>query len=115
MRNLVQQFEQLFENHDGFKRNAENYTRAIKTEEWKFLKDAILMIRGQMATDMFSKAHTDSDPTEKDVTQRTYYHINQILDFLLNPVDWVNRKRTLRQKFADQLNKVSRNRKEGNK
>ena len=107
MRNLVRIFEKLFNTNDEFARRANNYTRALKTEEWRFLNDAIQLIQGQMAIDMFSKKHTELTETEKDVVQKTYYNINQILDFLSNPQGWINRRTKIKQELADQSKKQS--------
>jgi len=45
-----------------------------------------------MANDMFSRNYTALDQSEKDVVQRTYYNVGQILDFLSNPLPWVQKK-----------------------
>lgn len=102
MRNLVKIFETTFNHYDEFARRAQDYSRVMKSPEWKFLKDAILIIRGQMAEDMFSKKYTELTETEKDVVQKTYYNINQILDFLVNPQGWINRRTKIKQELADQ-------------
>ena len=107
MRNLVNIFEKLFNSNDEFARQTQDYARVLKTQEWKFLTDAILMIRGQMAQDMFSKKYTNLSETEKDVVQKTYYNINQILDFLVNPQGWINRRTKFKQKIADQSKALS--------
>lgn len=107
MKNLVSIFEKLFNTNDEFKRQAQNYTRALKTEEWKFLVNAIQLIQGQMAVNMFSKKHTDLSKTEKDVVQKTYYNINQILDFLVSPQNWITRRNLIKQKLADLSKKQS--------
>jgi len=108
VRNLVQVFEKLFNSHDGFKKQAQDYTRALKSPDWKFLTDAILLIRGQMAEDMFSAKYTNLSKEEKDVVQKTYYNINQILDFLQNPQSWMNRRTKVKQGLANQAKKASR-------
>jgi len=115
MKNLVTIFEDLFNNHEGFQGSAADFSRAMKTEQFKFLVDAVFMIRGQMAEDMFSYRYTNSDPIEKDVAQRTYYNVNQILDFLINPQRWVKKKSKLKQAYADLASKVTPSRKEGKK
>jgi len=107
MRNLVNIFEKLFNENDEFARQVQDYTRALKTPQWKFLNDAMLMVRGQMAQDMFSKKYTNLSETEKDVVQKTYYNINQILDFLVNPQGWINRRTKFKQKIADQSKALS--------
>jgi len=45
-----------------------------------------------MATDMFSRKYTDLDVKEKDVRQRTYYNIDQMITFLLNPTGWIKKR-----------------------
>ena len=107
MRSLVQIFEKLFNSNDAFARQAQDYTRVLNTQEWKFLTDAIRLIQGQMAVDMFSKKHTNLTETEKDVVQKTYYNINQILDFLINPQGWINRRTKIKQELADQSKTLS--------
>jgi len=49
-------------------------------------------MKGIMATDMFSRQHTALSPVEKDVTQRTYYNIDQMLTFLLDPLKWMKKQ-----------------------
>ena len=107
MRNLVNIFEKLFNSNDEFSRRAGNYSRALKTEEWQFLKDAIQLIQGQMAIDMFSRKYTQLNETEKDVIQKTYYNTNQILDFLANPQGWITRRNKIKQQLADLSKKQS--------
>lgn len=107
MRNLVSIFEKLFNENDAFARQAQDYSNILKTPQWRFLNDAILMIRGQMAQDMFSKKYTNLSESEKNVVQKTYYNINQILDFLVNPQGWINRRTKYKQEIADQSKKLS--------
>jgi len=85
-RNLTRQFYELFEKSDEFKRQLGNYDRLLKTPEFKFFKDMLLMMTGVMANDMFSRTYTELDKEEKEAIQRTYYNINQILTFLANPL-----------------------------
>jgi len=51
-----------------------------------------MTIKGIMATDMFSKNHTLLDEREKDIIQRTYYNIDQMLTFLVSPMAWMQKK-----------------------
>jgi len=51
-----------------------------------------MTIKGTMATDMFSKKFTDLDSQEKDTIQKTYYNIDQMLTFLLNPLGWMKKR-----------------------
>jgi hypothetical protein len=108
MRNLVNIFEKTFNSNDDFVRQALNYGRATNTEEWKFLVNAIHLIKGQMSLDMFSKAYTELDERDKDILQKTYYQTMLILEFLIDPKSWINRRKVLKQKLADHAEKTSR-------
>jgi len=108
MRRLVNIFEKVFNSNDEFARQALNYSRALKTDEWQFLVNAIHIIRVQMSADMFSKQYTDLTEKEKDVLQKTYYQTMQILEFLASPRDWINRRVQYKQKLADQAKNTSR-------
>lgn len=64
----------------------------MKTEEWQTFKDILLTVKGGIATDMFSRTFTSLDAEEKDVRQRTYYNIDQMLTFLSSPLKWVHKR-----------------------
>ena len=75
--------------------------------------DAVLLIRGQMAVDMFSRSHTNLDEAEKDVVQRTYYNINQILEFLSEPEKWIRKRSKWEQALSNLKGKVKPSQQEG--
>lgn len=114
MKNLLNQFLEIYHSNDEFQRQVGNYERVLKTEDWKFLVTALHIIKGQMALDMFSKHHTMLDEVEKDVIQRTYFNINQMLNFLLTPRDWVRKKSKWKESLTQLKGKVTPNRREGN-
>ena len=107
MKYLLKDIQEYMENDDSFRRKAAFYSSEMKKNELAFLNEAILIIRGIMANDLFSFKHTNSDAFEKDVTQRTYYNINQILDFLANPEGWFRKKNRLQQAYTNIQEKVS--------
>ena len=92
MKNLLNQFLELYKKNEAFQQELGQLDRAKATKEWKFYTDLLITIKGIMATDMFSKHHTLLDEREKDVIQRTYYNIDQMLTFLLNPVRWIEKR-----------------------
>jgi len=106
MRSLLKDIQDYMEQDDSFRQRAGNYTRAMQSEEMKFMQECILIIKGVMMSDMLSYQHTNSDPYDKDVAQRTYYNINQILDFLVNPENWLRKKNKLKQAYANTAEKV---------
>jgi hypothetical protein len=92
MKSLLRDFEVLYEQHAEFKRQLDNYTRVVKTPEWKFFQDMLLTMRGTIVTEMLSKRYTILDREEKDIAQKTFYNIVQLLDFWGNPVGWIKKK-----------------------
>lgn len=92
MKNLLAQFIQIYQTDAEFQREINNFQLAIKSHQWKFYKQMLLIIKGIMANDMFSKQFTTLDTKEKDIAQRTYYNIDQILTFLLDPLKWIEKK-----------------------
>ena len=99
---ILRQLRDLFDNNERFQRQLESYARAMDTLDFKFMQDAMMMIRGQMAIDLLSRSHTLKDKEEKDVIQRTYYNINLMLEFLGEPKKWI-KKRSKRKVMADLL------------
>ncbi len=92
MKNLLKEFVVLYDNNDEFKQKLNNLQMIQETEEWKTFRDILITIKGVMATDMFSARYTGLELHEKDVMQRTYYNIDQILSFLLKPSSWVRKR-----------------------
>lgn len=109
MKRFLKQFSDLFEQNEEFQRRLGNYSKAVKSKDWEFLRDALLMIRGQMLADMFSRQHTKLSVNEKDVVQRTYFNINQMIDFLLDPGKWVKKQLKWKQSLTQLAGKVKPN------
>jgi len=111
IKNLLNDFVELFRTSGEFQQGLADYHRILNTKEWKFHRDLLLTIKGKMATNMFERSYTELSAEEKDVIQRTYYHISQMLDFLSNPVGWMKKK----SKWSDLIHgkvRPSQNRKE---
>jgi hypothetical protein len=92
MKSLLNTIIELFQTNEDFQRKLMYYQKAMRSDEWAFMRDVILTVKGQMAADMFSQSHTRLGADEKDVIQRTYYNINNILTFLQEPEKWLKRK-----------------------
>lgn len=103
MKGLLNSIEQRFKQDDGFQRLLLNYSRAIKTEDWQFFLYAIESVKMEMREDLLSKRFTELDAVEKDVQQRAYYSIKQVLDFLSNPQSWLVKKKMRMEKFKNYL------------
>lgn len=70
----------------------------------------LITIRGSIAEEMLSKEFTSLNQAEKDVMQRTYHNIDQMLIFLMNPLRWIAKKSRWKQ-MIDLKGKVNPNQK----
>ena len=104
MRSLLRDIFDLNRQNDEFKRQLENYARYIELPEGKFVKDVFTLLKGTILMTMLSDRYTKLDPTEKDVMQRTFFNITQMLDFLLAPVKSVQKKESRLQNLTSQRN-----------
>lgn len=84
-------YQQIISRED-VRQQAAAYDRAIKSKEWQFLRDVMITMKAEMVEEMFGAGYTKLSPEEKDVIQKVYYHLNEILDFLISPVSWVKHK-----------------------
>ena len=110
MKNLLKQFSTYYDNSEEFRRQQDEFERILKTKEWSFFRDCLITVKGVMMQEMLSYKFTDLPETEKDVMQRTFYNINQILDYLLSPGGWIRRKKL---NAYDLMNKVNAKFKQG--
>jgi len=92
MKQLLNEFPKLYRDHDEFRRRVEQYYRASQSEEWQFLRDTILTIKGNIYEQLLSARFTRLPAAEKDIEQKTYYNVIQVLDFFDNPLKWIKKK-----------------------
>jgi hypothetical protein len=52
---------------------------------WPVHQNMLATLKGLILKDMIGKRFTDLDPVEKDITQRAYVGVIEILDFLHDP------------------------------
>ena len=92
MRNLLKDFLELYRTNEEFQSRVSNYVRYLQTDDGKFIRDVVLTIKGNMLDEIFSKKFTELDKEIKDVQQRTYYQVHEILDFVINPMGWFKKQ-----------------------
>lgn len=102
MKDLTKQFQRLLKEDEDFLREASHYERAVQTPQWKFLILCMQLFRAEMLKDMVSKRFTDLEAVEKDVTQKVYYHLSQLIDFLSSPRAWIQEKNRF-QRYYEQI------------
>jgi len=97
VKSLLSDFTVFYETYDDFQRKVDQYQRAVESPEWAFFREHLLVIKSRMANNLLSKKFTDMSSEEKDVIQKTYYNINQILDYLDSPVKWFKKRNRLKR------------------
>jgi hypothetical protein len=61
------------------------YENMALHEGWGVHQKVITTLKGLILEDMIGKRFTDLDPSEKDVRQRAYVGVIEVLDFLHDP------------------------------
>ena len=82
----------ISKNEDEFK----VYFSLRNHDGWKMHLRHLEKLRLLMSVDMLSGEHTKLTPEEKDVRQRTYAGINEVINFLINPFEQMEKKAKLK-------------------
>jgi len=83
---------------EEYQQKINNLSRVMKTEEWVVVVEILWSIKNKMASDLLqSHRITMMDSGEKDIVQRVYHEVNEIIDFLTKPVNWISKKGRLTQ------------------
>jgi len=106
MKDVLQQFVSYFQKSEEFQQRIDSYGRFLNTQDGKFVKDVFLSIKGVILEDMLSTNFTKLDANEKDVQQRAYHHIVELMDFLAEPKRWVKRRSKIFEAATNLKDKV---------
>jgi hypothetical protein len=74
---------------------------------WNVHVEMLMLLRGLVAEEILSKNFTNLDATEKDIQQRAYSMVEELIMFLINPL----KKAEERAKFIRGFNREMTNRK----
>jgi hypothetical protein len=103
MRSLISELLSTYEKYDEFKRKLQNYDNYITGEEGSFVRDVFRTTKLAITVEMFTARFTKLSAGEKDVQQRTFYQLDQMLDFLMAPMKVVNEKTKTMGTYGPQL------------
>ena len=92
MKNLISELLDTYDRYDEFKRKLQNYHNYIQSDEGEFVRDVFKTTKLAMNVEMFTARFTKLPASEKDIKQRTFYELDQMLDFLMAPMRVVNAK-----------------------
>lgn len=90
---VLRELLNLYEKHDAFKQQLETYARQMESKDFQFFRDMLLTMKGVILADVFSASFSELGAADKDVMQRTYYQLNQWIDFLLGPMKVIQAKK----------------------
>ena len=68
------------------KEGIEAYEAMQSTKGWQFHQSVLQLCRGRLLDILLSKGFTAKPAQEKDVLQRSFYEIDRIITFLLDPL-----------------------------
>lgn len=68
------------------KEGVDAYEAMQQTKGWQFHQSVLQLCRGRLLETMLSKGFTAKAAQEKDVLQRSFYEIDRIITFLLDPL-----------------------------
>ena len=92
MRELLGNFTALFLKDEKFRDNLASYIRFLESRDGIFFRTMLQTMMSMMVEDLLSKRYTLLGATEKDVEQRAYHQIYEILLFLSSPSKWIKDK-----------------------
>ena len=106
MKDVLQQFVNYFQKSEEFQQRLDTYGRFLLTSDGKFVKDVFMSIKGVILEDMLSNSYTKLEANEKDVQQRAYHEITELMDFLAEPKRWVKQRSRILEAVTNLKSKV---------
>ena len=92
MQKFLNEIAKSYKADDGFKGRMDKFQAVLKTEEWRFFIMLCMAMKNHMATGMFKPEYTKLPAEEKDIVQRTFANMNEMLDFFMGPLGWFQKK-----------------------
>lgn len=78
------------------KNNFERYYSLMKHDGWQMHLNHLEKLKLLMSVDMLNESFTKLSPDEKDIRQRTYAGIAEVLNFLQHPFKDIEKKARIR-------------------
>ena len=103
MRELLGNFTALFIKDEKFRGNLDSYIRFLESRDGVFFRTMLQTMMSMMVDDMLSSRYTQLEAEEKDVEQRAYHQIYEILLFLSSPSKWIREKTAYKMSVVPSL------------
>ena len=104
MRGILTEISKTLAQDPNFRADILNYIEMKKHDGWLLHQKMLLTMRGMIAEEMLSSRFTKLDEHEKDVHQRTYHNVNEVIGFLLNPLERAAKKAQFERNFEREIN-----------
>jgi len=89
----IKNFVLICASDEEYKRKFASLERAMTGPDWKTVVEILWMVKNNMASELLTDNKlTELSAAEKDIVQRVYHEVNEIVDFLTSPSKWVKRK-----------------------
>ncbi len=89
----LKRFVAICQNNAEYQRKLEGLVRVVKSPEWAFVIQILWSIKNEMAIELLeSSKYTKDSQESKDVTQKVYHNIGELIDFLTDPRNWISKK-----------------------
>lgn len=96
MKKQLKKFVALCNTNEEYQRKLDMLIRVSKSEEWRFVISLLWSIKSDMAAELLeSSKYTKEDHESKDVTQKVYHNIAEMIDFFAQPRNWIAKKNRL--------------------
>lgn len=102
MRGILTEISRAYAN-EQYRTQLLQYMDMQKSEGWKVHQQMLLMMRGMIAEEMLSSRFTKLDEREKDVRQRAYHNVNEVIGFLLKPIEKAVKKAEFSRNFEREM------------
>lgn len=102
MRHILAEISEAYANDQKLN----TYWRMREDPGWAVHQEILLLIRGKMAEELLSSRFTKLDKDEKDAQQRAYAYCDEIVRFLLNPMEKAIKKANFRLAIDKELIKM---------
>lgn len=74
---------------------------------WEIHKELLYLIRGKLAEEMLSERFTKLDRLEKDARQRAFAYTDEVIRFLINPLEKALKKTEFRNAFERKIREAT--------
>ncbi len=103
MRRIITQLSKKYS--DVNDRKLTKYLAMRSHEGWAVHQEMLLLLRGMIAEELLSRRFTEKDKDSKDVEQRAYMMVDELIRFLINPLEKAIKRAQFARAFDERMGK----------